>query len=333
MEEISNKLRLLRIWEILKKETDEEHPMPSSTIIKRLQSEGLKCKRQTLYDDIEVLNKNGYEVLCKRAISNEYYVLDRDFDVAEIQILMDAVQSANFITAKKTELLIDKLSALAGTQQGEIMKNGIIHYDSLKGNNEAIFYFIYEIATALKNGKKIGFYYGNHDISGAFVRRKEKDEPTKDKWYVVNPVDTVEQDGKYYLICYDDKHGKLTQYRIDRMESVKMIEDDITPNKERSTKEIVKHKQSLIGMYGGRKEQVSFVAKMGVLDSVYDKFGTQIKPYLYGNDQFGFTAEVQIGKPFLTWVIGFGNALKVTSPASVVEEIKALLKEATENYD
>ena len=116
MDESCNKIRLLRLWEILKKETDEDHPMGTTALINRLNAEGMKCNRATLYGDIALLNKFGYEILCTRAISNKYYVVNRDFDIPEIQILIDAVQAASFVTENKTPVLVDKLAQLAGSQ-------------------------------------------------------------------------------------------------------------------------------------------------------------------------------------------------------------------------
>ena len=163
-DESCNKIRLLRLWEILKKETDEEHPIGTMALIGRLESEGLKCNRATLYADIALLNKFGYEILCKRATSNEYYVVNRDFDEPEVQILMDAVQAASFITERKTKVLVDKLAQMAGTKRAEVLKNNIVEFGTVKGDNEAIYYSINEITLAITQKRKIEFYYFDYGI-------------------------------------------------------------------------------------------------------------------------------------------------------------------------
>ena len=159
MDESCNKIRLLRLWEILKKETDEDHPMGTTTLINRLNDEGMKCNRATLYGDIALLNKFGYEILCNRAISNEYYVVNRDFDIPEIQILIDAVQAASFVTEHKTPVLVDKLAQLAGSQRAVVLKKNIVEFSTVKGDNELIYYMVDEITTAITKKKKIEFYY------------------------------------------------------------------------------------------------------------------------------------------------------------------------------
>ncbi|MBO5525890.1 MAG: WYL domain-containing protein [Clostridia bacterium] len=202
----------------------------------------------------------------------------------------------------------------------------------MKRNNEFIYYSISEIASAIKEQKKIGFYYFKLDMNGKPIRRKSSSDPDKDKRYVVNPVKTINEEGRYYLICYDDKHGKLTQYRIDRMEMVEKLEESITPSIEVETAEVIQHRKTLVGMFGGRLEEVTFVADESVMDSVYDRFGMDVKPYKTIHDKVEFKVNVQISKPLLTWIIGFGKALKATAPKSVVDEIKRLLEEATETY-
>jgi len=332
MDESCNKIRLLRLWEILKKETDEDHPIGTTTLISRLTSEGMSCNRATIYSDIALLNKFGYEVLCNRSMSNEYYVVNRDFDIPEIQILIDAVQAASFITESKTPVLVDKLAQLAGSKRAAVLKKNIVEFSTIKGDNEVIYYSIDEITTAITKKKKIEFYYFDLGVGKKKVYRMRTTVPNEQRKYVVNPIATAFHDDKYYLLCYNDRHMTLTQYRIDRMDKVKMLDEDITPNPELKKSNIARHKRSLFDMYGGEKEEVSFEADISVLDAVYDKFGDSVKVISYGPDKAICKVEVQVGKPLLTWFIGFGKSLKVTAPDSVIEQIQNLLKEAVDNY-
>ena len=331
-DESCNKIRLLRVWEILKKETDEDHPMGTTAIINRLESEGLKCNRATLYADIALLNKFGYEILCNRSISNEYFVVNRDFDIPEIQILIDAVQAASFVTEKKTPVLVDKLAQLAGTKRAVVLKKNIVEFTTVKGHNEAIYYSINEITNAITEKKKLAFYYFDYGVGKKKIYRMRTSVPDERRRYVVNPIATAFHDDKYYLLCYSDKHLTLTQYRIDRMESVAMLDEAITPNDTLKKADIIKHKRSLFDMYGGEKEQIRFEADISVLDTIYDRFGDNVEVLPCGENTALCKIEVQVGKPLLTWFIGFGKALKVQSPESVIDKIKQLVSEASENY-
>ena len=153
--EKSTSIKLLKLWELLCQETDEDHPMGTPTIIKRLGEMGIKCDRRTLYTDIEALNEHGYEVFCVRRASNEYYVLDREFDVTELRILMDAVEASNFITEKKTKEFVGKIASLAGSRRAEVLKRNVVAFNSAKSTNEHIYYIVNEIANAINEKKKI----------------------------------------------------------------------------------------------------------------------------------------------------------------------------------
>ena len=149
--EKATKIKLLRLWEMLSQETDEEHPMGTTTILTRLAEMGIDCTRKTLYDDIKVLNEYGYEILCQRGISNEYYVVDKKLDLAELRILLDAIQAASSITEKKTAILVDKLANLGGSKRAEILKKYIVAVNTPKTDNDSIFYNVDTINEAIIN--------------------------------------------------------------------------------------------------------------------------------------------------------------------------------------
>ena len=235
--EKDKRIRLLKIWEILRQETDEENPMGTETLRKKIAEFGFHCDRRTLYDDIRVLNEFGYEILCRRSSSNEYYVVERTFDIPEVQILMDAVQAASFVTNKKTDQLVDKIAQLAGSQRGDVLKKNIVQFHTPKSTNEGIYYVVDEITNAIENQRQIEFYYFGYDTNHNRVYRKDK------KRYTVNPLATVFCDDEYYLMCYDDKHGNIGHYRIDRMDSVKMTDKPITETEQSKQFDLSRHKR------------------------------------------------------------------------------------------
>lgn len=155
----SRKIKLLKIWEILNRDTDENNPMSTPVLIEKLSECGIEVDRKILYSDIKLLNNFGYEVMCHRSSSNEYYVADRKFDIPEIHILMDAVKAAGFITEKKTDELVNKIAQLAGSQRAEVLTRNVVEFNTTKSVNENIYYSVYEIATAIEEEKKITFTY------------------------------------------------------------------------------------------------------------------------------------------------------------------------------
>ena len=148
----------------------------------------------------------------------------------------------------------------------------------------------------------------------------------------MNPVATVFHDDKYYLFCYNDRHLKMVQYRVDKMEQVKMLDAPITKSKELAGLDLAKHKRSLVGMFGGETQEVTFEANKSVIDSIFDKFGDGVKFVSLPDGKVRFSVKVQLSNPFYSWVIGFGNKLKVIAPQNAVEDIQRLLQEAVEMY-
>jgi len=320
------KVRLLRIWEILKQESDENHPMPTTVLLAKLKEGGIECDRRTLYNDIKALNEFGYEVMCNRAATNEYYVVDREFDIPEIRILMDAVQAASFITEKKTKELVDKIARLAGSRTGEVLKQNIVDFNSTKGTNEHIYYSVDEIATAINSHKKITFTYFDYDEKHRKVYRKEGAS------YLVNPVATVFADDKYYLVCYDDKHGNLAAYRVDRMESVKTSIEDINETEEAKKFDVIRHRKQAFGMYAGEPERVSFEADKSILDPIFDAFGDEVNLMSISENRVRFTEEVQLSPTFFGWCAQFGKKLTILSPQKVMDAYVDFLNDSLTLY-
>ena len=174
-----SKIKYLKLWDILRQETDEEHPISTPDLLARLEESGIKCDRRTLYRNIEELNECGYEVLTKVGKPNAYYVVDRSFDIPEIHILMDAVQAASFITEKKTKQLVDKIARLSGNKMAEVLKQNIVDFETVKSSNENIYYSVNEIATAINEGLKITFQYFDYNAQGKKVYRLRKSVPTE----------------------------------------------------------------------------------------------------------------------------------------------------------
>lgn len=320
------RIKMLKIWELLCQETDEEHPMETTTILQKLKEMGIVCDRRTLYSDIKILNACGYEIFCKRAKNNEYYVVDRKFDIPELRILLDAVQAASFITEKKTEEFVDKLATLAGSRKGEVLKQNIVAFNTTKSTNEAIYYSVNEIALAINNHKRIEFYYFDYDTAHNKVYRKDK------KKYKVNPYATIFSNDCYYLACYHGRYDNIVHYRIDRMDGVKMIDEPIPEVEGIKKFDIKAHKKQIFSMYGGEVTTVTFKADKSLIDTVYDKFGDKLKIYPIDENTIGFSAEVQVSPMFIGWCCAFGSRMKATSPPSVIEEISKHIEALSNTY-
>ena len=327
MKEQSKRMRLLKIWEILKQETDEDHPMGTTQLIAKLKEFGIDCDRRTLYADIKALNEGGYEILRNRGISNEYYVIDRSFDEPELHILMDAVQEARFITEKKTGMFIDKIANLAGSRRGEVLKQNVVSFNNTKTDNESIYYNVDIINTAIREGKKVKFLYFEHNAKHERVYCREG------KFYYMNPLATIMDNGNYYLLCYDNFQGKMWHYRVDRMEQLQVSRHDKEMVERFQNFDIRKHKKQLFGMFSGQEQEVTLRVDKELIDTVYDLFGIETKLMVVDENTVEFRATVQKSNLFFGWCCSFGKKIKLIAPEDLVAEFKQYMTNIAQNYN
>ena len=329
----SRKIKLLKIWDILCRESDSENPMPSRKLIARLAECGIEVDRKILYDDVKVLNDWGYEIMCRRGSSNEYYVEDRTFDMPEIQILMDAVQAAGFITEKKTKVLLSKIAQLAGSGKAEVLKQNIVEFGTVKTANENVLYSVNEINAAINKGCKISFLYFDYDFRGERAYRKD-DGGENAREYVVSPLATVFSNDRYYLLCYSDKYDAVVHYRVDRMDRVRVEGDKIEQGKKAAKLGLSKHKKQVFGMFGGELTKVTLRVDSTprYLDVIFDAFGDDVRLRPQSDGTAEFTVEVQVSPTFLSWCCSLGDKMQVTAPDTTVKAVKEFLESTAKQY-
>lgn len=322
-----NRIRLLRIWEILNRETDEDHPMGTETLREKLLEGGIDCHRVTLYEDIKLLNEAGYEIMTRRGRSNQYYVMDRKFSNPELHILMDAVQAASFITPKKSDELVDKIAHLAGSQKAAVLKKNIVQFNTAKSSNENIYYSVSEIVTAINNRQKILFLYFDYDENHNRVYRHGGHH------YVVSPYATIFADGHYYLVIYDSRHKKMVHYRIDRMAEVELLEELAEMPPDELAFDVATHKKQLFGMFSGEATTVTIEMKKYLLDVVFDLFGEKTRIVSVDEDWIRFSVDVQISDLFFGWCCSFGKNLKLIAPQNILDDFIAYTNKIKEQYE
>ena len=322
-----NRIRPLKIWEILQRETDEDHPMGTEELRAKLLECGIEAHRTTIYEDIKLLNECGYEIMSRRGRSNQYYVMDRSFSNPEIHILLDAVQAASFITDKKTAELVDKIAQLAGSQKGIVLKKNIVQFNTAKSSNESIYYNVNEIVSAINSRRKIIFLYFDYDNNHNRVYRKDGHH------YVVSPYATVFDDGHYYLVIYDKRYNKMTNYRIDRMDKVEIIEELADMPPEEMQFDIANYKKSLFGMFSGETTAVTIEAHRTLVDAIFDLFGERTRIISNGEETVRFTVDVQVSALFFGWCCSFGSGLRLVAPRKVCAKLRDYVARLHQQYE
>jgi|BioPla2DNA2_1021312.scaffolds.fasta_scaffold81113_1 predicted DNA-binding transcriptional regulator YafY len=319
--EKNQKAKLLYLLDILRNESHETCSLTTKQLISKLNERGIPVDRKTLYEDIKFLNSIGYEIFKERKKSNKYWIAERPFDLAELRILMDAVQSAKFITECKTKQLIDKIADLAGTKLGEELKKNMSSINTVKHTNERIFYNTDTIHNCLQAGKKVSFKYFDYGLDGSKIFRKEGER------YVVNPIELLLSEENYYLICCTDKYRNIISFRVDRMLDVEMEDDPIAEHECISSFDLNEYKKEVFHMYGGEQQSVTLLADNSMVNMVLDKFGEDIELTKVDDNKFSVTVNVRLSPTFFSWCFLFGDKLRVTAPEDVVALLKSRLEE------
>lgn len=319
------KIKLLKLYELLRQETDEQHPMTTMTIIDRLGKMGISCERRTLAKDMAILNEQGYEVMF-RWIGKEkgYYIEDRSFSVPELKILIDAVQAASFVTGKKTAELIEKIADLGGGHRADILKGNMVCFNTRKHSNESIYYNVGFLEDAIQQQKKVIFYYFDLNEHGEKAYRRDGHH------YVVEPIGLVFNEDNYYLMVYSSRHDGTANYRVDRMEKVEIIDEPVCEKALQLRETVDCFTEQAFKMYGGQPVDVTLQFDHKLIGVVYDKFGEDTKMIRLNSETCVATVKVQVSPTFWGWIFQFGKQMQITSPNEMIEEYKnkaAMLQE------
>lgn len=320
------KIKLLRLYEYLRMDSDEEHPRSMSEIIKELEEQGIKCERKSIYSDIKLLNEYGYDIKTK---GYKYYLATRELNLGQIRFLMDVAQSATFLPVKQTKNICEALEILAGTHQAELVHEQVICFDKVKRNNEEVLDTVEKINHAIGNDCKISFRYFHIGFDAKRLYRKNGER------YLQNPIGLVFHDGQYYFIAYNDKYDDITTFRVDRMSEVK-IESKlpiIHSNKESQFFcTDLKDRMSAFGMWTDVAEQVTFLVDSAYIEDIYEKFGDKISITKRDQEHFTFTEKVNLSDTFYGWIAGYGTHIKIISPQSVKDTLITKLNESLSLY-
>lgn len=311
------KIKLLQLHEMLHQESSPDHPLRTAVICQKLKDIGITCDRRTLSLDIKVLRSFGFDIK-EVMIGHEkgYFVEKRSFSVAELKIMIDAIQAASFITKEKTDDLVKRIAAMGGTRQLEILKSNIVCFNTRKHTNEGIYSNVEVLEKALNAKTKASFYYFDKDEKGERIYRKNK------KRYVVEPMALIFNEDNYYLMCFSTKYDGITNYRVDRMEDVRKEDEPVSPGAILDDSDIAEYTKQAFKMYGGPVIDVTLQFDDSLLGVVQDKFGEDVSIVRTGPDKLVSSVQVQESPVFWGWLFQFGEKMKILSPESMVKECR-----------
>ena len=320
----NQKLKIFYILDYLQKNSHENHPVRASDLIAMLDRQhNISCDRKTVYSDIAALQDYGVDIISMPGKNGGYYIASRNFELSELKLLIDAVQSSRYLTEKKSRELIEKLLTQCNEQDAKLMKRNVLVSGRVKSMNETIYYSVDTIQEAIAQNKQITFRYFDWDFGG---KRK-----FREKSYVASPYGLCQDNENCYLLAFSDRHG-ITSYRVDRMMDISLSNDARIPCPELTGKALVDHANRLFQMYSGDAVDVKLQFHKSLINVVIDRFGKDTMLIPDGPEHFNFTVRVAVSPMFLSWVMGFGSKAKILYPQSVADELCSLCKEAMSRY-
>lgn len=326
----NQKLKAIYVLDILKKHSDEEHPLNASDIVKLLEGMGISAERKSIYDDIASLEFYGCDIVKTDMPKIGWFIGEREFEVPEIYLLSDAVRSAKFISAKKTRELLSKLNSMLSLHQSHRRERGVYFSAKEKSGNEEIYYNIDKINLAIEKGKQIRVKYCQRRLN------ENRGLSSVSKEMVINPYALCWQDDHYYLIGNHQKYDNLMHLRLDRIRSAEILESDARHFSQVSDYtdffDTADYLSRLFGMYSGETQRVELWCKKEITEQVVDRFGEDIFITNVTDDGFKIGVNVALSDALVTWVLNYGANIRVIKPDSLAEMVKERARQVLSNY-
>lgn len=318
------KLRPIYLIAILKERTDEDHYLTTSQLCSILKSEyGIDTHRTTIKSDIEMLQQAGFGIQAVRSTQNQYNFIEREFDIAELKLLIDAVQSAKFMTKAKSDQLVTKLTALAGVNKARELKRHLVVDGKCKLENEQILVIVDAINDAINQRRKIKFQKVEYNV------KKERVLHHGGETYTFSPYSLVWDGDFYYVVGYSDKYQSVGSHRVDRIyQRPEILEEAAVPAP--LGFDVSKYIHTTFRMYNAPRREVELVCDNSVMDAIIDRFGPDVDTYACDQQNFRVIAEVAVGTVFFNWIFGFGGKVWIKAPDDVNEQYKEQVFKAAE---
>ena len=320
------KLKPFYIMKILMEQSDEQHPMTVNALIEALGEYGITAERKSIYADIDLLVEFGVDIICIKGRANQYFIGARDFELPELKLLVDAVQSSRFITHKKSEELIGKLEKLTSVHEAKELHQHVVIVDQIKAANENIYYNVDEINKAIQKNKQIRFKYFMYNLDKEIEYRRNGD------WYYASPYAFTWDDDNYYMIAYYEKYEDISNFRVDRMTSIEIVDADRIFTGDQEDFNVAEYSQKMFRMFSGDTERVKLQFANTLINVVIDRFGKDVEIEKNEDGTFNIGVDVVVTPTFLSWLFMFGNKVRIVEPLEIKDQFATCVKEVLETY-
>ena len=322
--------RLLTVLDFLKQYSDSGHPQSTGEILTELKKRGIESERKAIYRDIEALREFGFDIRLTGTPKKGYYLASRDFELPEVSLLLDAVQSAGFIPKKNTEKLVKKLQGLTSIYQATELKDRVCIDNRSKSNNESVYYTIEVLNEAIKRHRKVKIQYSKSHLEGTELVSKSKE-------MVISPYALLWEADRYYLIGNNKKYDNLTHLRVDRIAEVTIMREgwrhfsEVSEYSQRF--DTADYAKKTFNMFGGERQRIDLQCKISLLDQITDRFtdGIFIR-HSKDEPDFRFSTDALISDGLVGWLMQFGGDIKVLSPETLKHRVLADAERLIEIY-
>lgn len=326
----SSKIKTLLIYKYLSDYSDENNPLSTTELIEMLKKDGVTCERKSIYADVKTLNEIGFDIVSTKSPKRGFFMGTRRFELPEVRLLIDAVSSAGFITPNKTKDLVSKLESLVSKNQASELVSQVYVDSEVKCDNEEIYYVIDFLHDAIIGKQKVKFKYKRRNID------KENRKSYTEKDFTVSPYALVWKDDHYYLICNNTKYDNLMNLRLDRIRKIEILDESVRPFSEVSEYDKVfdvsDYTSKMFNMFSGKNDEVELLCNLDLREEIMDRFGAKIPLIAVDTDHFKTTINAAISDGLISWIMNFGENIKVLKPESLAESVKERAKRILELY-
>lgn len=322
----NQKMKLIYLMKILLEKTDEEHKLTLAEILQELNRYGITAERKSIYADFETLRVYGLDIISEQKNRTVYYYIgSRDFEIAELKLLVDAVQSSKFITEKKSRQLIKKIEGFASKYEAKKLHRQVYVQDRIKTMNESIYYNVDKIHQAIGKNVQIKFQYYQWNVN------KEMELRHDGAFYQISPWELIWDNENYYLVGYDSKVGMIKHFRVDKMLKINSLSDKREEKDLFEKTNMASYSKKRFGMFDGEEQTVKLECENRFAGVIIDRFGKDVNMRTIDDKHFEVNVEVAVSGQFLGWVIALDTGVKVVSPKNVIDyinqEIDRLIKQ------
>lgn len=325
----NQKFKFTYLMKIMLEKTDDEHSLTMPQIMEELEKYDVTAERKSIYTDFQdMTEKFGVEII-KEQIGREtyYHVGAREFELAEVKLLIDAIQSSKFITQTKSRELITKIKSFVSEHQAKQLQRQVYINDRVKTMNESVYYNVDDIHTAINQNQKIRFKYFKWNINTKLVPRHNGD------WFIVSPWALTWDDENYYMVAFDDLDSKIKHYRVDKMMHISIEEEKRSGRDVFRNFDMAEYSKATFGMYQGQKAKVKIQFANYMCGVFIDRFGKDISFRPIDDERSELHVDVNVSPQFFGWIFSLGKDVKVTGPGEVVEQMKVSAREFLENMN